>query len=70
MLPKNKKTIKSLYEEIENKMRELQNRNSRLYNSLNTSWTIARKSYNNKLSILGIEGKEKVGGNNTHKRRT
>ena len=69
-IEKNKKTIKSLYEEIENKMRELQNRNSRLYNSLNTSWTIARKSYNNKLSILGIEGKEKVGGNHTHKRRT
>ena len=51
-------------------MRELQNRNSRLYNSLNASWTIARKSYNNKLTILGIEGKVKVGGNHTQKRRT
>ena len=69
-IKQNTETIKSLYEKIENKMRELQNRNSRLYNSLNASWTIARKSYNNKLSILGIEGKEKVGGNHTHKRRT
>ena len=66
----NTEKIKSLYEEIENKMREPQIINNRLYNLLNSQWTTARNLYNKKLSILGLEGKEKVGGKRTQKRRT